>query len=119
MGRGRAYTASEIAGALKDAQGLVSVAAEAIGCSRQTIYSAIEKYPTVKQALQDAREASIDKAESRLMKRIEEGSDTAIIFFLKTQGKSRGYVERKEFSGPEKGPIEIKGIDFTHFDEDD
>ena len=43
-----------------------------------------------------ARESSVDLAESELMKAIRAGNMTAIIFFLKTQGRSRGYVERSD-----------------------
>ena len=39
----------------------------------------------------------------------------AIIFFLKTQAKDRGYVERQEqeISGPGGGAIPISGLDET------
>ena len=43
-----------------------------------------------------ARETAIDHVESKLMGAIDDGNVTAIIFFLKTQGKSRGYTERSE-----------------------
>jgi hypothetical protein len=39
---------------------------------------------------------TIDFAESQLHKQIKEGSTAATIFFLKTKGKQRGYVERIE-----------------------
>lgn len=47
----------------------------------------------------DARESMIDTAESMLYKQIGEGNTTAIIFFLKTQGRQRGYIERQELTG--------------------
>ena len=54
----------------------------------------MERYPPLKEVLSDAREDALDLAESKLMEAIRNGNLTAIIFFLKTRGKSRGYSER-------------------------
>ena len=48
-------------------------------------------------------------AESEALKQIKQGNTAIIIFTLKTLGKSRGYVERTEVSGPNGGPIVVKG----------
>ena len=86
----RQYTVTEIAEALANAHGLVSVAAQSLGCTRKTIYNHIEKSPKVRKARDEARDASIDIAESALMKNIEKGDTTSIIFFLKTVGREQG-----------------------------
>ena len=93
------YTAEQMIKALTEAKGLVSVAARMLGCSRQTVYNHINKQVTVKQAMEDARETMTDFAEGKLFEQINTGNITAIIFYLKTQGKSRGYVERQELTG--------------------
>ena len=46
-----------------------------------------------------------DFAESELMKLIKDGNVAATIFFLKTQGKARGYIERQEVTGADGAPI--------------
>ena len=38
----------------------------------------------------------IDFAESSLYKQIKDGNTSATIFFLKTQAKRRGYIEKQE-----------------------
>lgn len=41
---------------------------------------------------------------------------SALVDILRIHGK---FIEKREISGPGGGPMEIKGIDFSHFDEDD
>lgn len=41
---------------------------------------------------------------------IEKENPAAIIFYMKTKGKNRGYIERIETSGKDGGPIETKAL---------
>jgi hypothetical protein len=50
-----------------------------------------------KSAVDSIADIALDFAENKLHQSIKKGSDTATIFFLKTKGKKRGYVERPEF----------------------
>ena len=108
-GNGR-YTAEQIVDALVKAEGFITRAAKALGCSPRTVYRYAEKYATVAQAIETAREERIDWVESKLFEQIDNGHVTAMIFYLKCQAKDRGYVERyqQEISGPDGGPIETK-----------
>jgi hypothetical protein len=101
------YSKEEIAEAITAANGLISVAAQSLGCSRTTIYSAIKRWKYVQEALEDSRERTLDFAEGKLFQQIKKNNMTAIIFFLKTQGKSRGYVERQEITGADGKPVPI------------
>jgi len=58
----------------------------------------------------NARELALDVGESQLMKAVNEGKTAELLFFLKTQGKSRGYVDRQEVenSGGQKVTVEVK-----------
>ena len=49
----------------------------------------------VEQA-EDIQETTVDMAESKLLTSINEGNVAAIIFYLKTKGKKRGYVEQHD-----------------------
>ena len=90
------YTEPQVGAALTNAHGLVSVAAKGLHCAPKTVYEYLQRHPSLKDVLAAARETAIDHVESKLMEAINAGNLTAIIFFLKTQGKSRGYVERSE-----------------------
>ena len=74
----------------------ISKACEKAGICRQTYYDWMEKDKKFAQAVEEINEKMIDFAESMLKKNIAAGDNTATIFFLKTKGKKRGYVERQE-----------------------
>ncbi len=103
------FTAQQMADALTQAKGFVSVVARNLQCSDNTVRNYIAKFAVCKQACVDAREAMIDIAEGRLYQNVNSGDNTAIIFFLKTQGRSRGYIERyeTEVSGKDGGAIPV------------
>ena len=108
------YTEPQVGAALTNAHGLVSVAAKGLHCAPKTVYEYLQRHPSLKDVLAEARESTIDHVESKLMGAIDDGNVTAMIFFLKTQGKSRGYVERSEHdftaSGmPRRFTIKING----------
>jgi hypothetical protein len=66
-----------------------------------------------KAAVEELSDVAIDFAESQLHKQIKDGNSTATIFFLKTKGKKRGYVERQEVdvSSGKLFQIEVLGED--------
>lgn len=81
---------------IREAKGNISAVARAYHVSRTAVYQWIATYETAKEALADEREGMVDVAESALYKQIIGGDTTAIIFTLKTLGKSRGYIEKQE-----------------------
>jgi len=99
------YTSDKMIKAIREKHGNLSAAARLLGCSRNTIARYIELYPTVKAVADEERETLIDFAENQLFKQVQDGNITAIIFTLKTIGKSRGYVERQEVTGADGGAI--------------
>ena len=56
-----------------------------------------------KAIVDEIQESLIDNAESKLQKLINEDSPVAILFYLKTRAKSRGYIERQETDITSKG----------------
>ena len=82
--------------ALSDAAGNVSVACKSSGVESRTTYYRWLQNPDFANAAEAIKDESIDYVESKLMKAISEDNITAIIFYLKTQGKKRGYIETTE-----------------------
>lgn len=102
-------TAEEVIAAIQECKGNVSSAAKKLGHSRYTIYKFMQSHPSVKAALDEARESMIDNVESVLYSKALAGEAWAVCFFLKTQAKGRGYIERSEITGRDGQAIETKG----------
>ena len=90
------YTQAQLIDAIQAAKGIKATAAQSLGCSRQTITNYIDRYPAVKAAYQEARDTSLDLAESKLIALVEREEWPAIRFMLVTLGKDRGYTERDD-----------------------
>lgn len=117
---------NEILKELENQKGIVSTACNNTGLPRSTFYLWCKEDEEFKALVDDIQEIAIDYVESKLFEKIEgvymagkaneEGqpivyslapSDTAIIFYLKTKGKKRGYIERSELTGVDGSPISI------------
>lgn len=89
----------------------ISEAAKAVGINRRSFYNWCEADKKFEDAIMDARESIVDMAEVALIKNIKEGKETSLIFYLKTKGKERGYVERTEQKVEQNLISEIKIIE--------
>ena len=113
--------------ALEAKNGIVSSACGSIGLSRSTFYNWAKTDPVFKQAVDDITDVAIDFVESKLFEKIngvsvqkgvtEDGepivydippSDTAIIFYLKTKAKKRGYIEKSEVGFTDSDGKDVK-----------
>lgn len=93
MGKQR-YTAAEVSAALRASKGMVSIAAQRLGCDQDTVLNYCKRYPTVEAVKREARTEVLDEAELRLWKAIQRDEAWAISFCLRTIGRSRGYGEQ-------------------------
>ena len=108
--RTNGFTAEQCIKAAQDSRGFVTDIARRLGCTRTYVYKLMEKYSTFREAIEEEREGLKDFAEGKLLEQINEGNMTGIIFYLKTQAKDRGYIERHEVSGPDAEPVVIRVI---------
>ena len=82
--------------ALEKSLGVVTTACKTVGISRQTHYEWLREDEQYRDAVDDIGDVALDFAESQLHKQIQSGEVSSTIFYLKTKGKKRGYVERSE-----------------------
>jgi len=95
----------EMLDALERSLGIVSTAAKMVSIDRSTHYAWIKADTDYKKAVDSIQDSVLDFAESHLYKLVKEGNPAATIFFLKTKGKKRGYIERQEIEIQEKKPL--------------
>lgn len=74
----------------------ITATCAALGIARKTFYEWKEKKKKLAEALEAADESILDFAESKLVEHIQNDDVQALIFFLRTKGKKRGYVEKVE-----------------------
>ena len=97
--------------ALTKSLGIVTIACKEVGISRQSHYDWYNEDNEYHKAVDDILEVALDFAESKLHKQIKKEDTTATIFYLKTKGKKRGYIEKSE--------IEHSGGVILKFDSED
>jgi hypothetical protein len=94
--------------ALEKSLGVVTSACKTVGIGRTTHYAWLEQDLEYKKAVNEISDVALDFAESQLHKQIKDGNSTSTIFYLKTKGKKRGYVERQEITGADGLPSNIQ-----------
>ena len=85
------FTKEQIIKQIIECKGFVSQIAKNLNCKPGTVRNYIKRFPELKEEIDEAREAMVDYAESKLLQNIKEGKEASIFFYLKTQGRSRGY----------------------------
>lgn len=97
--------------ALERSLGVVTSACKNVGISRETHYRWMREDDQYKKNVLELENVALDYAETQLHKQIKGGNTSATIFYLKTKGKNRGYVERTEITGADTEPIIVRILD--------
>ena len=84
--------------AMEKCLGIVSQACKQVGISRTTYYEYYNTDPDFKKAIDDIENVALDFAESSLHQQIKDKIPTSTIFYLKTKGRKRGYIETKDIT---------------------
>jgi len=99
MAKPPSHNDDEISSALAKAGGVIAVASKMLGISRKALDERVRRSPALIDVRDTQRETLLDIAEANLANKIRGGNLRAIIFFLTTQGKGRGYTTRTEVTG--------------------
>jgi len=102
--------------ALLSSDGNISKACGQTNISRTTIYDWIKKDDKFQEKVSYVNEELLDMAEDQLLTMIRNGNLTATIFYLKTKGQARGYIE-KQYVQQTQMTMPIKVFDLNLKDE--
>lgn len=82
--------------ALKHSMGIVAPACEMVGIARSTHYDWLKADQGYRAEVEAIEESRYDFVETKMVERINAGSDTMLIWYSKTKMKHRGFIERTE-----------------------
>tara|TARA_R110000737_G_scaffold177850_2_gene202417 strand:- start:45 stop:398 length:354 start_codon:yes stop_codon:yes gene_type:complete len=117
MDKSRHIKKETLIAALEASLGIVTVACKSADIPRSTYYKWLKEDEAFAKQVYEIANVALDFAESQLHTQISDGSTAATIFYLKTKGKKRGYIERNELDltsadEPIKINVNIKGTDY-------
>jgi len=87
------FTDEQAKAALIKTDGNQSDAAKILGVQRPSLHKRIQKVPELKQVCAELIEVRLDKYERALDDLRDSKNPTAILFYLKTIGRHRGFIE--------------------------
>lgn len=90
------HNKSALIDAMQKSLGNVTQSCKIVGLSRKTYYDYYNSDDEFASACDDCENIALDFVESQLHKQIKDGVPSSTIFYLKTKGKKRGYIEKQE-----------------------
>ena len=115
MNKSRHIKKEAILKALESSLGIVTIACKQSDIPRSTYYKWLKEDEEFAKQVSDIENIALDFAESQLHGQMREGNTSATIFYLKTKGKKRGYIERSDINVSSDDRIKI---DIMPFDEE-
>ena len=93
--------------ALELSLGNVTRAAKLINVDRSIYYHRVSEVPGFREKMNEIREIKLDFAESKFFDHVMQGDKQALMFYLSTIGKNRGYTRQMEVVGNEDRPVMV------------
>lgn len=111
------FTVAEVIQKLTRFAGLISPTARSLGCSRSSLSAYLDRHPTAKHCMVEARDGFIDEAEGYFVRVVRGEIDcdvkerlAAAQYVLSTIGKNRGYTTKTE--SELSGKLDLPGFTF-------
>jgi hypothetical protein len=79
--------------ALEKHLGIVTSACKEVGISRDRFYTYYNEDVDFKKSVDGLNEYTLDFVETQLLKKVKEGSERSILFYMRYRGRSRGYTD--------------------------
>ena len=97
--------------ALEDSGGILSVIARKLKVTRKAVYNFIDKYPELKELIDQERETILDIAQNTVYDRVKGEDWEATRYLLNTLGRQRGFSSRTEETEQIDHNINISFVD--------
>lgn len=125
MARKTEYNARRVIEAIQEANGVVTHAAEILGCNPCTIYRKAREYSTVQDAIDNSREDLYAEAQTHLVDMMRDGDHKdqkwAIDRILKVFGPhvddGLDWTEKQDLNV--QGGVKVRGLDFSLHDDEE
>ena len=93
---------------LEKNMGVITPSLKTLNLSKHYFNKWMANDPEFRTAVENIKSIALDFVESKLFKLIESGNVVSVLFYLKCQGKERGYIDRQLIEGEVKlDPIKI------------
>lgn len=82
---------AKLIGALRKWGGMSALAAKELGITRQAVHQRVKNSATIRAAVAEMEEETLDIGEGHLIKLVRNGDKDAVKYYLDRRGKKRGY----------------------------
>jgi len=99
--------------ALEQSLGIVTPACKEVGIGRDTFYRWYKEDDVFKASVDDINNITLDFVENQLLRKIKDGSERSILFYMRYRGKGRGYTDSVDITtdGEKLNNIKVIFID--------
>ncbi len=103
------HTLEQVLVGIAGSLGIKKVIAQKLNIHRNTVELYLRRWEAAREAYNEEVNTVGDMAESVIIRSIQHEEVETAKWYARMKLKDRGYVERQEISGPDSGPLFVKG----------